>query len=702
VTTSPTAPAPFDPATWSALDARAVDTARVLAADAVQKVGNGHPGTAMSLAPAAYLLFQRFLTQDPSDPDWLGRDRFVLSCGHTSLTLYIQLFLSGYGLELADLQSFRTWGSLTPGHPERHHTRGVETTTGPLGQGLSTAVGMAMGQRYERGLLDPDAAPGTSPFDHHVWVIASDGDLEEGITSEASSLAGTQRLGNLTVVWDDNKISIEDDTAIAFGEDVRARYAAYGWHVQSVDALPDGSVDVLALGAALEAARAETGRPSFIRLETVIGWPAPHLRNTFRAHGSALGAEEVAATKQLLGFDPAESFVVAEDVLAHAREVRTRGAAARATWDELYAGWRAANPQRAALLDRLVAGTLPDDLVLPEFPAGTAVATRKASGEVIQAIAAALPEFVGGSADLAESNNTTIEGAASFLPTGTIVSPTSPFGSSQSPYGRILHFGIREHAMGAALNGMSLSTLLRPFGGTFLVFSDYMRGAVRVAAIMQTGVTFVWTHDSIGLGEDGPTHQPVEHLWALRAIPGLDLVRPADANETSVVWAEILRRRRPTGLARTRPNRPTRDRTVVSPAAGAAKGGYVLADAADGSPDVLIVATGSEVQLALSARDALATDGIGARVVSMPCVEWFEEQDPAYRESVLPSAVRARVTVEAGIAQGWWKYLGTDGRPVSLEHFGASADAATLFREFGITADGVAAAARESIAAATG
>ncbi|HEY5135403.1 MAG TPA: transketolase [Candidatus Nanopelagicales bacterium] len=701
MTTSPTAPAPFDPATWSALDARAVDTARVLAADAVQKVGNGHPGTAMSLAPAAYLLFQRFLTQDPSDPDWLGRDRFVLSCGHSSLTLYIQLFLSGYGLELADLQSFRTWGSLTPGHPERHHTRGVETTTGPLGQGLSTAVGMAMGQRYERGLLDPDAAPGTSPFDHHVWVIASDGDLEEGITSEASSLAGTQRLGNLTVVWDDNKISIEDDTAIAFGEDARARYAAYGWHVQSVDALPDGSVDVLALGAALEAARAETGRPSFIRLETVIGWPAPHLRNTFKAHGSALGADEVAATKQLLGFDPAESFVVAEDVLAHAREVKSRGAAARATWDELYAAWRGANPQRAALLDRLVAGTLPDDLVLPEFPSGTAVATRKASGEVIQAIAAALPEFVGGSADLAESNNTTIEGAPSFLPTGTVVSPTSPFGSSQSPYGRILHFGIREHAMGAALNGMSLSTLLRPFGGTFLVFSDYMRGAVRVAAIMQTGVTFVWTHDSIGLGEDGPTHQPVEHLWALRAIPGLDVVRPADANETSVVWGEILRRRRPTGLALTRQNLPTLDRTVVSPAAGAARGGYVLADAADGSPDVLIVATGSEIQLALAARDTLAADGIGARVVSMPCVEWFEGQDATYRESVLPSAVRARVTVEAGIAQGWWKYLGTDGRPVSLEHFGASADAATLFREFGITADAVAAAARESIAAAT-
>jgi transketolase len=702
VTSAATSLAPFDPATWTALDARAVDTARVLAADSVQKVGNGHPGTAMSLAPAAYLLFQRFLRHDPADPDWLGRDRFVLSCGHSSLTLYIQLYLSGYGLELSDLQAFRTWGSRTPGHPERHHTAGVETTTGPLGQGLSTAVGMAMGARYERGLLDPDAAPGTSPFDHHVWVLASDGDIEEGVASEASSLAGTQRLGNLTVVWDDNRISIEDDTAVAFSEDVRARYAAYGWHVQSVDALPDGSVDVLALGAALEAARAETARPSFIRLQTVIGWPAPHLRNTGKAHGSALGADEVAATKELLGFDPARTFEVDDTVLAHARAVRDRSAVLRAAWDEQYAAWRAASPERAALLDRLVAGTLPDDLVLPEFPAGKDVATRKASGEVIQAIAAALPEFVGGSADLAESNNTTIEGGRSFLPDGTVVSPTSPFAGSQSPYGRILHFGVREHAMGAALNGLSLSTLLRPYGGTFLVFSDYMRGAVRVAAIMQTGVTFVWTHDSIGLGEDGPTHQPVEHLWALRAIPGLDVVRPADANETSVVWGEILRRRRPTGLALTRQNLPTLDRSVVAPAAGAARGGYVLADASTGSPAVIVVATGSEVQLALAARDVLEADGIATRVVSMPCLEWFDEQDAAYRESVLPSSVRARVSVEAGVAQGWWKYLGTDGRAVSLEHFGASADYQTLYREFGITADAVVAAARESLASVAG
>ena len=696
---SDSAPAPFDPASWTDLDRRAVDTVRVLAADSVQKVGNGHPGTAMSLAPVAYLLFQRYLRHDPADPSWLGRDRFVLSPGHSSLTLYIQLFLSGYGLELSDLQSFRTWGSLTPGHPEHGHTAGVETTTGPLGQGLATAVGMAMGARYERGLLDPGAEAGTSPFDHRVWVIASDGDLEEGVTSEASSLAGTQRLGNLNVVWDDNRISIEDDTAVAFSEDVVARYAAYGWHVQSVDVLPDGDVDVAGLAAALDAARAETDRPSFIRLRTVIGWPAPTLRNTFKAHGSALGDAEVRATKELLGFDPEQAFEVADDVLAHAREVKARGAALRAEWDEQYAGWRAAQPERAALLDRLVARELPEGFALPEFEAGKAMATRKASGEVIQAIASQLPEFVGGSADLAESNNTTIEGAPSFLPEGTEVSPTSPFGKSQSPYGRILHFGIREHAMGSALTGMSLGGLLRPFGGTFLVFSDYMRGAVRVASLMGVDVTYVWTHDSIGLGEDGPTHQPVEHLWALRGIPGLSVVRPADANETSAVWHEILRRRKPTGLILTRQNVPTIDRSELAPASEASRGGYVLAEASGGTPRVLLLATGSEVQLALAARQVLEADGVPTRVVSLPCLEWFEEQAPDYREAVLPSSVRARVSVEAGLAQGWWKYLGSYGRAVSLEHFGASAAAEVLFREFGITSDAVVAAARESLAA---
>jgi transketolase len=702
VTSFPDSPDQFRTATWTELDERAVDTVRVLAADAVQKVGNGHPGTAMSLAPAAYLLFQHFLAHDPADPGWIARDRFVLSAGHSSLTLYIQLYLSGYGLELSDLEAFRTWGSLTPGHPERGHTAGVETTTGPLGQGISTAVGMAMGSRYEHGLLDPGTPLGESIFDRRVFVICGDGDLEEGVSSEASSLAGVQKLGNLIAIYDDNHISIEDDTAIAFSEDVAKRYEAYGWHVQTVEHLPDGRVDVLALATALQNAVAVTDRPSIIRMHSIIGWPAPTLKNTFKAHGSALGADEVAKVKEILGFDPAQSFVVEPAVLEHARKVKTRGAALRAEWDAAFLQWRGANPERAALLTRLRSGELPEGFSLPEFPAGKDVSTRKASGEVIQAIAAALPEFVGGSADLAESNNTTIEGAPSFLPAGTVVKPDSPFGGSQSPYGRILHFGVREHAMGAILSGLSESELLRPFGGTFLVFSDYMRGAVRVASIMGVNVTYVWTHDSIGLGEDGPTHQPVEHLWALRAIPGLSVVRPADANETSVVWHEILRRRRPTGLALTRQNVPTFDRTDCGPAEGAARGGYVLCKAFGESPEVVIIATGSEVQLAVAAHKQLQAEGIATRVVSMPCVEWFEEQDADYRESVLPSSVRARVTVEAGIAQGWWKYLGDHGRPVSLEHFGASAAAPVLYQEFGITTEAVVDAAKASVASVRG
>ncbi len=683
---------------WSDIDTRAVDTVRVLAMDAVQKVGNGHPGTAMSLAPAAYLLFQRFLRHDPADPQWLGRDRFVLSCGHSSLTLYLQLYLSGYGLSLEDLESFRTWGSLTPGHPEHGHTIGVETTTGPLGQGLATAVGMAMGARYERGLLDPHAAAGASVFDHHVWVFVSDGDLEEGITSEASSLAGTQKLGNLTVIWDDNRISIEDDTAIAFTEDVVARYAAYGWHTLEVGLGQDGSVDVPGLAAAMEAARSETERPSFIRLRTIIGWPAPTKQDTYAAHGSALGADEVAATKTILGFDPARSFQVDEDVLAHAREVGERGAALRAGWDARYQDWRAAHPDQAALLDRLVSGDLPP-IALPAFEPGSSIATRKASSTVIQAIAAALPEFVGGSADLAESNLTTIEGAPSFLPPDTRVKATSPFSGAQSPYGRILHFGIREHAMGAILNGMSLSGLLRPFGGTFLVFSDYMRGAVRLAALMQTDVTFVWTHDSIGLGEDGPTHQPVEHLWALRAMPGLAIVRPADATETAAAWVEVLRRRGPAGMVLSRQGLPTLDRGRLGAAEGVARGGYVLAEAEGGSPAAILIATGSEVSVALAARDVLQSEGTPTRVVSMPCVEWFEAEPQEYRDAVLPRSVTARVSVEAGIAQGWWKFVGTRGRCVSLEHFGASADAQVLFDQFGFTPGAVVTAARASLSA---
>ncbi|MFC0040936.1 transketolase [Actinomadura rayongensis] len=682
---------------WSELDRRAVDTIRVLAADAVEAAGSGHPGTAMSLAPAAYLLFQRFLKHDPTDPDWAGRDRFVLSCGHSSLTLYIQLYLSGYPLTLDDLKSLRKWGSLTPGHPEHGHTAGVETTTGPLGQGIANAVGMAMAARRERGLFDPDAAPGTSPFDHTIWAFCSDGDIEEGISHEASSLAGHQRLGNLVVLYDDNHISIEDDTAIALSEDVRARYAAYGWDVHHVDWTADGdySENVAALAAAFEAAKAETSRPSFIALRTIIGWPAPNKKNTGKIHGSALGADEVAATKKILGFDPAETFAVAPEVLDHARAVVDRGRAAHAAWGKAYEAWRTAHPERAAEYDRIATRTLPGGWTeaLPEFEAGTGIATRAASGQVLAALAPVLPELWGGSADLAESNNTTMKGEPSFIPEEF---QTKEFPGG--PYGRTLHFGVREHAMGAICNGIALHGGTRPYGGTFLIFSDYMRPAVRLAALMKLPVTYVWTHDSIGLGEDGPTHQPVEQLWSLRAIPGLDVVRPADANETAVAWRTILQHTdRPAGLALTRQKLPVYDRTKLASAEGTAKGGYVLADASDGRPEVILIATGSEVEIALAARETLEADGTPTRVVSMPCVEWFEAQDDAYRQEVLPPRVRARVSVEAGIALGWRIYTGEYGEAVSLEHFGASADYKTLFEQFGLTAERVVAAARSSL-----
>ncbi|HEX5532244.1 MAG TPA: transketolase [Actinomycetales bacterium] len=695
---------------WTETDQRAVDTIRVLAADAVEKVGNGHPGTAMSLAPAAYLLFQRMLRHDPSDPHWLGRDRFILSCGHTSLTLYIQLYLSGYGLELSDLESLRTWGSKTPGHPEYKHTDGVEVTTGPLGQGLANAVGMAMAARRERGLFDPDAAPGESPFDHTIWVVASDGDMEEGVTSEASSLAGHQQLGNLVVIYDDNKISIEDDTNIALSEDVVARYEAYGWHTQRVDWTSAGGgyhEDVEALARALEAAKAETARPSFIALRTIIGWPSPTKQNTGKIHGSALGGEEVAALKRELGFDPDKSFVVEDEVLAHARKVRDRGQRLRSEWDESFARWREANPDAATLLDRVSERRLPEGWTdaLPQFPGGKEMATRKASGEVLSALAPVLPELWGGSADLAESNNTTMEGEPSFIPSEHA---TKAFPGN--PYGRTLHFGIREHAMGAIINGINVHGNTRAYGGTFLVFSDYMRPAVRLAALMECPSIFVWTHDSIGLGEDGPTHQPVEHLAALRAIPGLDVVRPADANETAWAWRTVLEHTdRPAGICLTRQNVPTFERgdgdatgTTLASAAGVARGGYVLAEADGGSPDVILIGTGSEVQLAVQAREMLADEGVKARVVSMPCREWFDAQDEAYRESVLPADVRARVSVEAGVGVGWREIVGDAGRIVSLEHFGASADFRTLYEKFGITADAVADAARASIRAAQG
>ncbi len=684
---------PQVPDDWTDLDTRAVDTIRVLAADAVQRVGNGHPGTAMSLAPLAYTLFQRVLRHDPTDPAWTGRDRFVLSAGHSSLTLYLQLFLSGYGLELEDIEQLRTWGSKTPAHPEYGHTVGVEITTGPLGQGLAAAVGMAMAARRERGLFDPAAAPGKSTFDHHIYVIASDGDIQEGVTSEASSLAGTQELGNLVVFYDDNEISIEDDTKIALSENTAARYKAYGWHVQTVN----GGEDVVGILKAIKAAKAETGRPSLIVLRTVIAYPAPNKMNTGAAHGSALGAEEVAAVKEALGFDPQQSFIVEPEVLEHARQVVARSQDAHAKWQRSFDKWRQANASGAALFDRLIDRQLPAGWVekLPTWePDKKGVATRKASGEVLGAIGEALPELWGGSADLGESNLTTIKGADSFGP-----EKISTKMWNAQPYGRTLHFGVREHAMGAILNGIVLHGPTRPYGGTFLIFSDYMRPAVRLAALMAAPTIYIWTHDSIGLGEDGPTHQPVEQLASLRAIPGLDVVRPADANETAAAWKALLEKgTRPTGLALTRQAVPVLEGTD---AAGVARGGYVLADTATelggGLPDVLLIATGSEVEYAVAAQQTLAAEGISARVVSMPCVEWFDEQGQAYCDQILPPAVKARVAVEAGIAMPWQRFVGDHGEVVSLEHFGASADWQTLYREFGFTGEAVANAARRSL-----
>jgi transketolase len=671
---------------WTDTDARAVDVVRGLAMDAVEAAGSGHPGTAMSLAPAAYLLFQRLLRHDPTEPTWVGRDRFVLSCGHSSLTLYIQLFLSGYGLTLDDLRLLRQWGSRTPGHPEHGHTVGVETTTGPLGQGVANAVGMAMAARYERGLFDPDAAPGESVFDQTIWCFASDGDIEEGISGEASSIAGHQQLGNLVLLYDDNHISIEGDTKVALSEDVAKRYEAYGWHVQHVDDVND----VQALHRALVRARDERDRPSFISVRSIIGWPAPNKQNTGKAHGSALGADEVRATKEILGFPPDVAFYCPDEVLAHTRQVVDRGRELHAQWKERFDAWAASNPDRARELDRIRNRRLPEgwDGKLPDFAGEKSMATRKASGACINAIAPALPELWGGSADLAESNNTEIDGAESFLPEA----------HGGSPYGRILHFGIREHAMGGIMNGIALHGGTRVFGGTFLVFSDYMRGSVRLAALMQLPVVYVWTHDSIGLGEDGPTHQPIEHLAALRAIPGLDVVRPADATETAIAWRSAMEHTdRPTALVLTRQNVPVLDRSVLAPAEGVAKGAYVVAEASSGTPQCILIATGSEVQIALEARERLEAEGTPTRVVSMPCREWFEAQEPSYRQEVLPPEVRARVSIEAATPFGWRDFVGDDGESLGLDHFGASAPYQILFEQFGITADRAVAAAHASL-----
>ena len=679
------------PSDWTDLDTRAVDTVRVLAADAVQKVGNGHPGTAMSLAPLAYTLFQRTMRHDPTDTHWIGRDRFVLSCGHSSLTLYLQLYLGGFGLELADIEALRTYKSKTPGHPEFRHTDGVEITTGPLGQGLASAVGMAMASRRERGLFDPAAAQGESPFDHFIYVIASDGDIEEGITSEASSLAGTQQLGNLVLFYDANNISIEHNTDIALSEDTAARYEAYGWHVQVVE----GGENVTAIEEAIEAAKAVTDKPSIIVLRTIIGFPAPTMMNTGAVHGAALGEEEVAAVKKALGFDPDKSFEVTDEVITHTRQLQERGRKAHAAWDDAFEAWADREPERRQLLDRLTAGNLPEGWtdVLPTWEVGSkALATRAASGEVLNAVAPVLPELWGGSADLAGSNNTTMKDAKSFGPTSI-----STDDWDADPYGRTLHFGIREHAMGAILSGIVMHGPTRAYGGTFLQFSDYMRPAVRLASLMDIDPIYVWTHDSIGLGEDGPTHQPVEHLAALRAIPNLSVVRPGDANETTFAWQSVLARSSssgPVGLALTRQGVPILEGTNYE---GVSKGGYILAESSKAAPDVVLIGTGSELQYAVEAREQLEAQGIAARVVSMPCVEWFESQPQNYRDQVIPPTVKARVSVEAGIAMPWYKIVGGFGEIVSLDHYGESADAKTLFREYGFTAEAVTAAAQRSI-----
>jgi transketolase len=678
---------------WTELDDQAVKTAKVLAADAVEEVGNGHPGTAISLAPVAYLLFQKVMRHAPSDDRWAGRDRFILSAGHSSLTLYNQLYLGGFGLELDDIKALRTWGSLTPGHPEFGHTKGVEITTGPLGQGLASATGFAMSQRFERELFDADNS-GESVFDHRVYVIAGDGDLQEGVSAESASIAGHLGLGNLIVIYDANQISIEDDTNISFTEDVAARYRAYGWQTLEVDWREGGySEDVHSLYEAISQAQLETHKPTLITLRTIIGWPSPEKQNTGKIHGSKLGAEELAGLKTALGFDPEKNFDVSPEVINHTRKLVAKGGSLKAEWNERFAKWKAANPSSAALFERLESGELPADIAatLPFFEAGTEIATRAASGKVINALAAKLPELWGGSADLAESNNTTIEGGGSFVPAKWQTKHWSP-----KPAGRILHFGVREHAMGAILNGITLSGRTRVFGGTFLVFSDYMRPAVRLAALMGIPSTFVWTHDSVALGEDGPTHQPIEHLTALRAIPGLDVVRPADANETAVAWLEILRRKQnPAGIVLTRQNLPVVDRTKHASADLVAKGGYVLSEV--GNPKAIVIATGSEVQFALEAQQLLAAEGIAVNVVSMPCVEWFKEQPQSYREQVLPPSIKARVSIEAGLTVGWREFVGDQGVAIGIDHYGASADYQTLYREFGITTDAVVSAVKNSI-----
>ena len=675
--------------TWTDLDERSVNTARSLALDAVENAGHGHPGTAMALAPVAHLLFQKFMNHDPNDPDWFGRDRFILSCGHASMLLYAQLYLNGYGLEIEDLKNFRKLNSLTPGHPEYLHTKGVEMTTGPLGQGLSSGVGMAIASRYWRNHFDPTAQTGQSIFDNFIYIVASDGDLQEGVTSEASSIAGHLGLANLIVIYDDNQISIDGETNLAFTEDVVARYRAYNWDVHTVELGNDGQVNVLQLIKAINNAKA-SDKPSFIRLKTVIAWPAPNARNTAAAHGAPLGESETKLTKQKLGLDPEEKFSVPEDVLKYTRQSQTNGSKKHKEWNNKFELWAKNNPTLSNDFQRLQKNQLVQDLEtsLTVFETGTSVASRKSGGTILNELSNKLVELVGGSADLAESNGVLLKNASSMQ------KPNSEIKKS-SVGGKYLHFGIREHAMASIMNGMALYGFTRPFGATFLIFSDYQKPAIRLASLMQLPVTYVWTHDSIGLGEDGPTHQPVEQLWSRRSIPGFSVVRPADANEVSACWIKILEDRKPAGIVLTRQNIPTLDRKLNSSAQGAKKGGYILQDSPNSKPDVILIATGSEIELALLAQKELNSQSINTRVVSMPCVEWFQNESKSYQESVLPKEVKAKIAIEAGSTLGWYQFVGLEGAVIGLDHYGASGKPDLLYKEFGITVQDIVKKAKE-------
>ena len=676
---------------WTELDTKSVDTARVLAMEAVENAGHGHPGTAMALAPVAHLLFNKVMNHSPKHSDWFARDRFILSCGHASMLLYSQLFLTGYGLEIDDLKNFRKDKSLTPGHPEYGHTNGVEMTTGPLGQGLSSAVGMAIASRYWRNYFDSEAKPNESLFDNHIYVIASDGDLQEGVTSEASSIAGHLNLSNLIVIYDDNKISIDGNTDLAFTEDVEKRYQSYGWNTYTIELETYGNVDIAKLSEAIEKSKT-SDKPSFIRLKTVIAWPAPNSQNTAASHGAPLGKDEVILTKEKLGFSASETFNVSQEVLDYTRKTVSIGEEKYKIWQEKFNQWANKNPALSKEFSRLKQGELPVNLAkdLPKFENGSSVASRKSSGTVLNYFSEKLVELIGGSADLAESNGVALKNALIMQKKNSKI-------SNSSIGGKYLHFGIREHAMASIMNGLALYGFSRPFGATFLIFSDYQKPAIRLASLMQLPVIYVWSHDSIGLGEDGPTHQPVEQLWSLRSIPGFNVIRPCDANEVSQAWLKIIQDKKPAGIVLTRQNIPTLDRTIYASETGVAKGGYILSESKNGKPELILIATGSEVQIALDAQKILEETGIQSRVISMPCVEWFYEQDENYQEQVLPKNVKTRIAIEAGSTIGWYKLVGSEGYVIGLDHYGASSKPDILFKEYGISVENIVAQAKKLI-----